>query len=48
MVQTVWSSTAQFLKEYNDLDKPDAEKRENSASCFSALFDHLSALQKKE
>ncbi|MBN1791913.1 MAG: family 20 glycosylhydrolase [Bacteroidales bacterium] len=48
MVQTVWSSTGQFLKEYRELNHPDQENKNNSGACFRALFDHLSSLQKVE
>ena len=48
MVQTVWSSVDQFLKEFKDQPLPDNENKNNSAACFRALFNHLSSIQKAE
>ena len=40
IIQTVWSSPEQFLKEYNN---PGGEKN-NPAECFRAVFDRMTAL----
>jgi N-acetyl-beta-hexosaminidase len=41
IVQTVWSSAEQFLKEYNNPE----EDMNTPAACFKAVFDRMSALQ---
>jgi hypothetical protein len=43
MVQTVWSSPEQFLKEYNN----PGEEKNNPAECFKAVFDCMISLQEK-
>jgi hypothetical protein len=48
MVQTVWSSTGQFLREYKDQTQAGNENKETPAACFRTLFDHLSSLKKPE
>ena len=48
IVQTVWSSAEQFLKEYNNPDDASGDKQNTSAACFRAVFDRMNSMQPAE
>jgi hypothetical protein len=48
IVQTVWTSTEQFLKEYNNPADASGENKNTSAACFRAVFDRMNSLQPAE